>query len=95
MDLAFNLGLTLMQVVGAVAIALVSTILYLVIYRLVLSPAAKFPGPKLAGLTFWYEFYYDVVLGGKYVFKIRELHDKYGQSIAFRQSHIFILSLCF
>jgi hypothetical protein len=51
----------------------------LAFYRLYLSPIAKFPGPKLAALTLWYEFYHDVVRGGQYVFKINELHDQYGQ----------------
>ncbi|KAL1956602.1 hypothetical protein VTO42DRAFT_6949 [Malbranchea cinnamomea] len=40
--------------------------------------ASLFPGPKLAAATFWYEFYYDAILKGKYAFKIRELHKKYG-----------------
>jgi len=48
------------------------------IYRLYFSPIAQFPGPKLAAVTFWYEFYYDIILRGQYVFKVRELHTKYG-----------------
>ncbi|KAJ9300365.1 hypothetical protein DTO271G3_2482 [Paecilomyces variotii] len=51
------------------------------IYRLYFSPLAKFPGPKLAALTLWYEFYYDVVLRGQYVFHIRDLHKRYGPII--------------
>lgn len=50
----------------------------LAVYRLYVSPLAKFPGPKLAGLSQWYEFYYDVVLGGKFIFQIQKLHRIYG-----------------
>jgi len=50
------------------------------IRRLYLHPLAHIPGPKLAALTWWYEFYYDVIQQGRYVFKIQELHKKYGKS---------------
>ena len=50
----------------------------LAVYRLYFSPIAKFPGPKLAALTLWYEFYYDVVQRGRYTWKIAELHERYG-----------------
>ena len=49
------------------------------IYRLYLSPIAKFPGPRLAAVTYLYEIYYDAVKRGKYTFKIRDLHAIYGQ----------------
>ena len=52
----------------------------LAIYRLYFSPIAKFPGPKLAAVTYLYEIYYDVVRRGKYTWKIRDLHAKYGHS---------------
>lgn len=47
--------------------------------RLYLSPVAKFPGRKLAAVTFWYEFYYDVVKGGAYVYEIEKMHVEYGE----------------
>jgi hypothetical protein len=50
----------------------------LAIYRLWLSPIAKFPGPKLAALTKWYEFYYEVVRNGQFTFHIQDLHKIYG-----------------
>jgi hypothetical protein len=56
----------------------------LAVYRLYLSPLAKFPGPKLAALTQWYEIYYDVCHkgGGQFTFEIKRMHEKYGTSIA-------------
>jgi hypothetical protein len=68
--------------ISLMAIIVLSTLLYCiagVIYRLYLSPLAKFPGPKLAAATLWYEAYYDVVKKGQYTFKIKELHKKYGE----------------
>lgn len=56
----------------------------LVFYRLVLHPLARFPGPRLAAITRWYEGYYDVVQNGQYTFKIRELHQKYGEMICYQ-----------
>lgn len=52
----------------------------LVVYRLWLSPLAKFPGPKLAAATAWYEFYFDAICHGKYTFEIARMHKKYGKS---------------
>jgi hypothetical protein len=62
-------------------VSIITLLLYaigLVIQRLYLSPISKLPGPKLAAATWWYEFYHDVVRGGQYVFKLQELHEKYG-----------------
>ena len=78
------LDIVLNQRGGVLSIAfLVLILLYfigLVIYRQYFSPIAKFPGPKLAAVTYLYEIYYDVVKRGKYTFKIRDLHAEYGQS---------------
>lgn len=66
----------------ACATVLVAVLLFslvvLPVYRIWFSPLSKFPGPKLAAATLWYEFYYDVVLTGQYTFKIKDLHQKYG-----------------
>ena len=50
----------------------------LVYYRLYLSPLSKFPGPKIAAITLWTEFYYDAIVGGQFQFKIKEWHATYG-----------------
>ncbi|KAL7793173.1 cytochrome P450 [Trichoderma ceciliae] len=62
------------------AIILLSSLyyVYLVIYRLWFSPLAKFPGPRFAAATFWYEFYYDYWLDGQYLFEVEKMHKKYG-----------------
>ncbi|TGO81066.1 hypothetical protein BPOR_1379g00010 [Botrytis porri] len=63
----------------------------LVVYRLYFSPLAKFPGPKLAAASLWYEFYYDVWCDGQFTFKIRELHKVYGPIIRIspHQLHVY------
>ena len=50
----------------------------LIVYRLLFSPLAGFPGPKIAAVTSWYEFYYDFFNSGKYIFEIERMHRKYG-----------------
>ena len=51
-----------------------------IIYRLYLSLLARFPGPKLAAVTDWYETYFELFqgFGGQYTFQIQRLHELYG-----------------
>lgn len=56
-------------------------LIVLVVYRLYFSPLAKFPGPKLAAFTSWYEFYHDVIRHGKYTFEIADMHKVYGAGV--------------
>ena len=64
---------------SACALAVYVSCLYL--YRLFFDPLSKFPGPKLAAASLWYEFYYDVVKKGRYTWEIANMHDKYGMSV--------------
>ncbi|TGJ85535.1 hypothetical protein E0Z10_g3217 [Xylaria hypoxylon] len=64
-----------------ISVVLVIYLAGTVFYRLTLHPLAHFPGPKLAAITRWYEGYYDLILDGRYTFKIKELHKKYGPII--------------
>jgi hypothetical protein len=54
----------------------------LLVYRLYLHPLAKFPGPKLAAVTSFYEGYFEIVLKGQYSRQISKLHDQYGEYIS-------------
>ncbi|KAL6249853.1 hypothetical protein RBB50_003709 [Rhinocladiella similis] len=76
------------------AMTVSSTILYLLclaVYRLYFHPIAHFPGPKLAGLTRWYEFYYELVLKGQMTFHIQELHRKYGPIVRVTPNELHVL----
>jgi hypothetical protein len=53
-------------------------------YRLFLHPLARFPGPKVAALTRWYEAYYDVVQNGQFINRIVEMHREYGMCVMLR-----------
>jgi hypothetical protein len=64
---------------GLLFVACLTGVLSVVIYRLLFHPLSRVPGPKLAAISRLYDFYYDCVLGGKFVFKIDELHDQYGE----------------
>ncbi len=61
-------------------LSLASCLVWAAVYRLVLSPVAKFPGPRLAALTGAYEAYYECVKdgGGRFRLEIDRMHDKYG-----------------
>ncbi|KAK3942087.1 cytochrome P450 [Diplogelasinospora grovesii] len=65
---------------AAVVVLILLLLLTIAIYRLYLSPLAKFPGPKLAALTGLYEGYYDCIHegGGRYYRQINEMHEDYG-----------------
>ncbi len=75
-----DVGLRTIVVVCCISVFYVIS---LVIQRLFFSPIAKFPGPKLAAITSWYELYYDVIHKGKYLFEIEKMHDKYGMRSSF------------
>ncbi|KAH8697083.1 putative cytochrome P450 [Talaromyces proteolyticus] len=63
---------------GLILGAAVAWPLLLAVYRLFFSPLAAIPGPKLAAATAWYEFYWDCPKQGHYMFKIEQMHQKYG-----------------
>ena len=42
-------------------------------------PLYQFPGPKLAAMSFAYEFWFEAVLWGRYTTEIQRLHEIYGK----------------
>ena len=69
----------------AYLILLLSTALcwltYQSIYRLFFHPLSHIPGPRLAAVSYIYQFYFDVIKGGKYIWEVRRLHEEYGNKI--------------
>lgn len=73
--------MTLFQIVETTVVLLLLLTVAEATCRLYFHPLAHIPGPKLAALTWWYEFYFDVVQQGRYVFKIQQLHKQYGERL--------------
>ncbi|KAF2177011.1 cytochrome P450, partial [Zopfia rhizophila CBS 207.26] len=87
-EFPFLAGLNASQVaIIAISIFFVRVV-FLVVYRLCFHPLRGIPGPKLAAVTFWYEFYYDCIQRGQYVFKIEQLHKQYGNIVRINPSEV-------
>ncbi|KAL8745471.1 MAG: hypothetical protein Q9190_002381 [Brigantiaea leucoxantha] len=78
------------SVLGLFAVGFPLYLLTLVIYRLFLSPLARFPGSKLTAASGWYETYLDVYRGGQFTFRIEEWHKRYGPIIRINPWEIHI-----
>ncbi|OJZ88942.1 hypothetical protein ASPFODRAFT_42057 [Aspergillus luchuensis CBS 106.47] len=83
---------------SVVTIALTLLLAYLIgcaVYRLYLSPIASFPGPPLAAVTWFYEFYYDAICGGRYIFKVKDMHKRYGPIVRINPEELHIETSAF
>lgn len=60
------------------------------LYNLYWHPLSRFPGPKLVAIGPFYEFYYDVIKDGTYIWEIEKMHRKYGPIVRInaRELHI-------
>lgn len=75
LDISFQSGVCL--IIGVAILYWISK----TIYNLYFHPLRDFPGPKLAAIGCEYEFYHDVVKDGRYLWKMEEMHRKYGQFV--------------
>jgi len=78
-----DLAMEFLLMLGMIVSLLVAATVYGTFWRLFLSPLAKFPGPRLAAVTLWYEFYFDILKdgGGQYLWEIERMHSVYGKLI--------------
>ena len=59
------------------------------VYNVFFHPLRKFPGPKIAAIGGYYEFFYDVLQDGMYAWEVEKMHQKYGEQFPL----VFCLSL--
>ena len=75
-----NAGGSIGDIAGGIVALIFLYRALVIIYRLVLSPLAKFPGPKLAAATSWYEAFFDL-RSKNFPDVLSSLHDRYGMDI--------------
>ena len=75
---SFPATLTLMSIVRLLGLWLTYRVLLCLYNISPFHPLYRFPGPRLAAMSFWYEAWYDFFLMGRYTHEIRRMHEKYG-----------------
>ncbi|KAI9642649.1 hypothetical protein NHQ30_008380 [Ciborinia camelliae] len=83
------------QLLGTGAVLILILTIAEAIRRIYFHSLAHIPGPKLAALTWWYEFYFDVIQPGQYIFKIQELHKQYGPIVRITPDELHIQDVGF
>ncbi|TKA78541.1 hypothetical protein B0A49_01646 [Cryomyces minteri] len=84
------LSLSKLSLLGYAGTAWLLYLVGLVVYRVYLSPLARFPGRKIAAATWWYEFYWDVIRPGEYCWEVKRMHEEFGPIIRISPHEIHI-----
>ncbi|TVY90100.1 Cytochrome P450 monooxygenase [Lachnellula willkommii] len=82
--------MTLLQVFETTVVLSLLLVVAGAVRRLYFHPLAHIPGPRLAAITWWYEFYFDVIQPSTFVFKIQELHKQYGPIVRITPDEIHV-----
>jgi hypothetical protein len=89
-------SLTLLQSLGLAGVTIIFYSICLGIYRLYFARIAHIPGPRIAALTYFYQFYYDVFPhSGQFLFQCGRLHKKYGPVIRIGPDEVHINDMSF
>ncbi|KAJ6019622.1 hypothetical protein N7522_001689 [Penicillium canescens] len=80
----------MMDYTGVLATSIFGFLALRTVYHLYFHPLSKFPGPKIAAATFLYEFYYDIIKSGMYIWEIERMHEKYGPIVRINPREIHI-----
>lgn len=81
------------QSIAAIFILWIVYHLLVALYRVTYHPLTAFPGPKLAALSYKYEFYFDGILGGQYTAEISRMHEKYGPIVRINPEEVCIITI--
>ncbi|KAL6887557.1 cytochrome P450 [Trichoderma longibrachiatum] len=60
------------------------------IYRLYFHPLSHIPGPKLTACSHLYEFYYNIIRPGKFLFEMERMHKQYGPIVRINPREVHI-----
>ncbi|KAI1264368.1 cytochrome P450 [Xylariaceae sp. FL1019] len=60
------------------------------LYRVTFHPLSHIPGPKLAAISHALEFYHDIIRGGRYIWEIEKMHEKYGPVVRINPREVHV-----